>query len=102
MIGNYEYLPLGRSLVDLFILKPAKCRKESVKKCMTNELTQHLAQNVHLVLGTKVKIQKSANKRQQQVCIPVGYAPPACCPYLPAYTAQGVSAPRRGSATPPL
>ena len=26
---------------------------------------------------------------QKQDCIPVGCVPPACCPYLPAYTAPG-------------
>ena len=31
-----------------------------------------------------------------QVCIPVGCVPPACCPYLPAYTAHRVSAPGGG------
>ena len=30
----------------------------------------------------------------KQDCIPVGCVPPAYCPYLPACTAQGVSAPR--------
>ena len=29
----------------------------------------------------------------KQVCIPVGWVPPTCCPYLPACTAQGVSIP---------
>ena len=33
----------------------------------------------------------------QQVCIPAGFVPPACCPYLPACTAQGGSAPGGGS-----
>ena len=32
----------------------------------------------------------------QQVCIPVGCVPTACCPYLPACTAWGVSAPGGG------
>ena len=34
----------------------------------------------------------------QQGCIPVGCALPTCCPYLPACTVQGVSAPGGGSA----
>ena len=35
---------------------------------------------------------------RKQVCIPVGCVPSACCPYLPACTAQGegVSAPGDG------
>ena len=32
----------------------------------------------------------------KQVCIPVGYVPPACWPYLPACTVRGVSAPGGG------
>ena len=56
-------------------------------------------------LPTLLKIAQCANKRHlpiefpevtsksmfnvQQVCIPVGCVPPACCPYLPACTAQG-------------
>ena len=31
----------------------------------------------------------------QQECIPVGCVLPACCPYLPACTPRGVSAPVR-------
>ena len=33
---------------------------------------------------------------QKQECIPVGYVPPACCPYLPACTAPG-GVPAQGS-----
>ena len=32
----------------------------------------------------------------KQDCIPVGYVPPACCPYLPACTALGGGAWSRG------
>ena len=41
--------------------------------------------------GAKVKnIKEQVKKIKEQDCIPVGCAPPACCPYLPACTAWGV------------
>ena len=64
-----------------------KLKKETEK--MKEEISQLTAEIRYVVLRVLLVLAFAIIRIFQQVCIPVGCVPPACCPYLPACTAAG-------------